>query len=497
MKTTRVNFTSLVRSVGCLLVVLLLSGCDDPESIVIWSPDGRWGLVRDGRQKPLIDESGGIVGQFAPAGDTKDGWSVESWMPDSRRAIAVHTMEVRNWSELASLLKADRAESVVRAAEELLGLVRIYHGDWDQLINDDVRMREWHEHLGFYPGYSLQSDESKVTRQRALMVFTCLREKFPVESGPLLQTSRSAPDCHELVLRNVRPGDAAEEQVLFRSPDPLPWVSPSPDGRLIAFVRSEPVRPVLYIIPAHGGGEPVRVDDGVAQASWTPDGQALVYQKTSVPFEMVETQAQLGTLTSRQVLDASGAIPAELAPPEDLVGTLFSKVLNRVACLPDGRILFVSCVISLPAVEVAERRSLFTVRRMGPRMIQEVVREVDRRSLPDRIDRFAVSPDGRYVALPGKDGEVSLLSLESGEVTPLQRAVAEYQQVSRYENKPWIPAPTWRGAGELCYLVPPGDPAGSLRRAEVVLQPLGGARRTISKGWSNAMTENILPRPKM
>jgi hypothetical protein len=235
----------------------------------------------------------------------------------------------------------------------------------------------------------------------------------------------------------------------------------------------------------------------VAQAAWTPEGTTLVYQKTTVPFATLETQAQLGTLTWRAVRGASGAILAPLPDAEDLAGILFAHEHNRVACLPDGRVLFVSCELSLPAVETARELTLFALRPGATRTIERVFADAARSRLPDRIDRFVVSPDGLHVALPGAAGEACVLSLTTGDVTPIQSAaVANYKDSAKYENSATVPALTWRNATELCHLVPPGDAAGSARRAEVVLHPLGGAPRAISRGWSDAMTNGFLPRPK-
>jgi hypothetical protein len=334
------------------------------------------------------------------------------------------------------------------------------------------------------------------------IVFSLLAERHPVDVAPLLQTEMIKEvrshgiKIAELVLREVAPAGTALERVLVRSADSIAWAQPSPDGRMVAYVSMEPVRPALYLLALEGGGEPVRVDEGIAQAAWTPDGRTLVYQKTGIPFATVSDQAQLGTLTSRKVRDEGGAILAELPPAEDLAGLLFSNVHYQVACLPDGRILFASAEFSLPAIENVKRLTLFTLQLGETRVIRRIVRDGESGALPDRFDRFAVSPDGRRVALPGADGEMAVIDVETGEITRLQEAVVRYRDEAKYENQAQPPAPTWRGPNELCYLVAPGDPVGSPRRAEVVLQTLGGARRAISKTWSDELTKSFLPRPK-
>ncbi len=483
------------------VLALLLTGCNELQETVLWSPDGRHGLVLGGTKIALVDETGAIVGQPFAAQEPKTPQQVQAWMPDSRRVLVVRAVKAKNWSECAPLLGVERAQSVIRAAEEMLGFLRSYRGDWEKFGDDDPRVKRWMERLDFAANYSFRRGSSGGGSDGIMLVVAYLRERHAPEIAPLLQTKalgeedEATPEIYELLVRHVLRGAAPAEQVLLRSMDAIPWAQPAPDGRSIAFALHTPERPALAIIDAQGG-EPVPVDEGVVQAAWTPDGQALVYQKTTVPFTAVEQQAQLGTLTRRQVRDAAGTVPAQLADAEDLAGILFSNEHNRVACLPDGRILFVSCELSLPAVETARELTLFAIRPGATRILERVVADAAQAKLPGRLDHFAVSPAGRFVALSGANGEVAVLSLESGEVTPLQGQVANYQDSTPYENSASAPAPTWRSASELCYIVAPGDPAGRPRRAEVVLRPLGAAPRMISQSWSDALTAGFLPRPK-
>lgn len=481
------------------VIALLFAGCE-PVGFLLWSPDGQHGLVLGGDEVVLVDADGTIVGKpFAPK-DPKTPTGVEAWMPDSHRVLTVRAVKAKNWSEIAPLLGVERAQSVVRAADELLGIIRTYRGDWSE-FGEDPRFKPWSGHLDFAAQYSIGSGSSSAGWEGITTVLAYLRERHAAEIAPLLQTkemadeSDSAAEIYELFVRNVLPGEAPAEQLLLRSADRISWAAPSPDGRMIAFVRNEPVRPALYIVSSQGG-DPVPVDEGAAQAAWTLDGQSLVYQKTKAPFSAVEKQAQLGTLTRRHVRDAAGAVPAKLTDAEDLAGVLFSNDQNRVACLPDGRILFVSAEISLPAVETGREPTLFALRPGATRAIERVVSDDGQKKLPGRVDRFTVSPDGRHVALPGDNGEVAVLSLETGEVTEIGGIVADYRDSSKYENSASAPVPAWRTGGELCYIVPAGDAAGGARRAEVVLQPLGGVPRAISRTWSDELTKGFLPRPK-
>ncbi len=494
-------FKKLPLTAACLLA-LIFAGCNDPTEFLLWSPDGQHGLLVGGEVIALVDPTGAIVGQPFAALGSRTSVQVEAWMPDSQRVLAVRTVKAKDWNEIAPLLGVERAQAMIRASDELLDLIRSYRGDWAKFGDDDPRFKEWAERLSFAANYSLSGGSGSFGEGISL-VLSYLRARHPTEMAPLLKETMKDDDdsasaaIYELVVCRVVPDAAATEQVLLRSVDVISSARPSPDGRTIAYVLTEPERPALYVLTAQDGSEPVRVDEGAAQAAWTPDGQALVYQKTTVPFAMLEKQAQLGTLTWRAVRDAAGTLLAPLPDAEDLAGILFAQAHHRVACLPDGRILFVSGELNLPAVETAHELTLFALRPGPARSIERVVADAARPKLPNRIDRFAVSPDGRHVALPGSSGEVAVLSLATGDVTPIQSgAVANYKDSAKYENSTTPPAPTWRNASELCHLVPPGNATGTSRRAEVVLRPLDGAPRAISRAWSDAMTNGFLPRPK-
>jgi hypothetical protein len=75
-----------------------------------------------------------------------------------------------------------------------------------------------------------------------------------------------------------------------------------------------------------------------------------------------------------------------------------------------------------------------------------------------------------------------VLSIETGEVTELQGAIANYNESSYYQNGAGEPAPSWRYASELCYIVAPGNPTASPRRAEVVLRACAGTAAALLRG---------------
>ena len=499
MNTSR--FLRMIPRAATCALALLLAACNDPEEYILWSPDGEHGLVRRAEKTAVVNATGSIIAEPF-AGSSVEGFiQAQAWMPDSRRVLALRAVKTESWDEYAPLLGPERASAAIRAANELLAMIRGYQGDWSQFGADDPRIEEWTKRLSFAAQYSGATAFSPGDPSPWIMPLIYLRDRHAEDIAPLLEANKAAgdelePASYRLVIRGVLPGDAPREQTLVQTADAIAWASPSPDGRTIAFVCNEPVRPALYVVAVEVDSDPVRVDAGVTQAAWSHDGQTLFYQKTTVPFATLGEQAQLGTLTRRHMCDASGTLLATPPDPEDLAGILFSNAQNRVACLPDGRVLFASCELSLPATETARDITLFALRPGATPAIERVVAPAAQSKMPSRVDRFSVSPDGRFVALPGENGALAVLSLETGEVTPLQAAIANHKETDKYENSFVVPAPTWRKADELCYVVGAGEIVAGPRRAEVVLRPIGGTPRAISQTWPDALTDVFLPRPK-
>ena len=109
-------------------LALLLAGCNDPEETVLWSPDGQHGLVR-GNEIVVVNDAGAIIAKPFPKQDGEPSVGVESWMPDSQRVLAVRAVKAKNWSEIAPLLGVERAQAVMRAADDMLRWIKEYRGD--------------------------------------------------------------------------------------------------------------------------------------------------------------------------------------------------------------------------------------------------------------------------------------------------------------------------------------------------------------------------------
>jgi len=458
----------------CLLATLL-AGCD-PADLIHWAPDGRHAIVQGADGEYLIDSEGKILGKTTGA---------QIWMPDSRHAVGVRSTDAHSWEEYAALLGKERADAVASGAEQLLPIIRAYKGDWDKFDQDET-VQQW-------------TSSHKDAEGSATVLY--LAEKHADVIAPALEAWKKSGEksttasIYTLGIRSVLPGEDPDEHVLLRSADSISAVTPSPDGTAIAFVMSSPNGPSLRVIVA-GGGDVLTVADGPTQAAWMPDSKQLVFARPNSAGK--DQDATLGSITRAQIRGDNGELL--LKSTEDLAGILFAQNRSSVACLPDGRILFTTFAIQLPALDkdMPKTATLFLLQPGESSSIMHLLSPQMEKLLPDRADAFVLSPDAKHIAVPGENGEVAVISLEKGEVTSLQGKAWDLSETKNFHNqtRPLPLIPSWRGPDELCYVAAQPDKNGEPSRGELVLQKLGATPRIISHSWSDAMTDAFLPRPK-
>jgi hypothetical protein len=456
-------------------LLVLCAGCD-PTDWVCWAPDGEHAFVQGADNTTfLIDRTGKVLGNATDA---------KAWLPDSRRVVAVHTVKPTSWDEYAKLLGPDRAGKTTNAAASMVEVIQAYHGDWAK-FGDSPEYKKWENDV---VGQTYNAEW--LTRSVALY----LQQTNPKILAPILTASSISitnliPDIYELGTRNALPSDPPAEQLLARVPDEIIAVFPSPSRQAIAFAVGQPDRPALYVIPQSTNSSPMRVDEDVTEAAWSTDGQDLVYPKTTVPYDLLQKSTQLGTITSRRVCGTNGLLLAKFEDPKDVAGIILGQTFTRVACLPDGRILFAAAPIRLPALTSDEpsHLTLFAIRPGATPTLESIVHPADISRLPDRVDRFALSPDKKRASIVDEQGHVSIVSLDTGELLAIQ-ATTVYSNTDKYTQL----IPAWRTTNEVTCLVPIGDPSGSTARVEVVLANLNGQKTAISRSWSNATMKGLL-----
>jgi hypothetical protein len=244
----------------------------------------------------------------------------------------------------------------------------------------------------------------------------------------------------------------------------------------------------LGVLATDGSGAPRVVAERVSvHADWTPDGRGVVYAYSALSPAAEGKPMRLGAIARRTVRGDDGALLESFEDAQDLAGVVFEDAL-KLRCLADGRVLFSSMDVRLPATakEMPQRGTLFAVALESPtRVTRMIPPDIESRVAPG-VQLFEVSPDGARVSIPGDDGVCSIVTLASGELTQVQLAE---------DGDELRTVPTWRTNDELCLAVPPGSKHGSQERAEIVLWS-PSAVRTISKSWPESVARGFLEKEK-
>ena len=475
MSMTRLIHRCILKAV-CGGLLLACAGCN-PKEWVCWAPDGQHAFVQGSDDTWLVDSSGRILGKAPDA---------RAWLPDSRRVIAVRAVKPGSWDEYAGLLGPERVEKTIAAAASASQAIQSYRGDWSKFGDSDLYKKWERAEIGdtYHGDWLLRSSLLYLKQTDPQLITPVLQAMISPEQDIL-------PRIYEIIVCNALPTDAPSEQLLARFPDEILWVSASPSGQAVAFAVAEPSQPALYVISQAAGSRPVLVDTGEIEADWSPDSQDLVYAKTTVPYNLLEKGVQLGTVTRRKVCGQDGQVLTAFEPARDLAGVILGQnSTTRVACLPDGRVLFAAAPMHVPALSSDEpgHFTLFAIRSGATPALEPVVQPDAVTHLPNRVDRFSLSPDKKKVAILDEEGQVSVVFLDTGEVHPVQQTKV-YSDTGKYTQL----IPTWRTPDELTCVVPVGDASGSPGRAEVVLVNVNGQRAAISKSWPDVMIKSLLP----
>lgn len=444
----------------CTLGLLLLAGC--LEQNLVWSPDGQRAALLGADGLYLCDPQGQLTPLLVP------GAYRVAWLGDSQQLVIARSHKTGAWPEIARALGKTGAAEVEERAEAL----------WRQL-----------------QAGGLWSVLTMAPANEASMILTCvnlrerhgeaLRRALEPKSWADLQDLRI--ELHALVLARREGGGLILGPVLQEGVGTIGEIRVAPGDRAVALVREEVStspgeksrdRFDLFVaLPT--GAEPALVATDVARyPDWMPDGRTVAYMQASGPVSREELR--LGTLVQREVLDAHGAL-AVRDQTADLAGWLFSDN-TCVRSLRDGRLLFNAAEISLPVAAAdmgAERDQLFA---LDPARQATLVRLVPRKvadKLPQSLAFFAVSPDESQVLFGDFNGQVSVLTLASGEVEQVQAPGKDNLQGQ----------PLWRAPGEFSYTRRGADKA-AIRKAEVVLRQ-AGKDRVLSRSWPDALVNHL------
>lgn len=444
----------------------LVCGCI-PEKRVVWTHDGQMAAVVADEGVYLINGDGNVLPGRAPVKAARAAWS-----RDAKRLLVVHRTEISTWKEASEILTPAQREQVIEQSKVAKPRIMSHTGEWDKfkLLPDESA-----------PGglvvsiilYLRDNDQGE------------LREKLGDEWKEI---SEIKPNLWHLQSFTREGDELRPGTTLFRTLDDIVFPTASPDDRYVAFNSEywggEQSGVTLFVVPS-SGGEAIPAAVKVAKGfDWSPDSRQLAYVRSPLVQNGVEEMLHLGSLATIRMRGEDGALLDKPAEPEDRVGLLFNPV-TCIKWLRDGRILFASVELTLPATkhDMPRRWAIFV---SDPRVAASVMRVLGRdfdEPIEPSFALFEVSPDETRVLIPCDKSQTAVYTLATGESTPVLPP-------DGLGSKTLI-VPTWRDNHEICFAQPQPGTADGKETWEIALWK-DGETRVISKEWPEAMRREWL-----
>jgi hypothetical protein len=465
MKSKMRNSTGILRRTAwmpAVLMLVFLGGC--LEKHLVWSPDGTFAAViaKDGLH--LCDPDGKLTPLLL------SGVDHVAWFDDSRRMAVARTRSLDDWTSVAKVIGSARVASVTREADAI----------WSK----------W-EAGGSWSVLTMAIGQNS----RRTLVKILLRDKHAdtlrtkLNPGDWDSVKSEHVDLAELLTARMEGNQILPGPVLYTGLEKIEDIRLSPGDQAIAFTTDQTPddddESRLMVALAHGGGATTVAERTAAYPDWTPDARSLVYVQAAAGGKK---DIRLATLIRREVLSDRWQIKPQ-ENHDELAGMVFSNLI-RVRCLKDGRILFNSAEFNLPMAERdvdTERERLFVLDPARQSTLVRLIPRGEEENMPKNLTFFEPSPDQRRLLVGGFDGEVSVLTIATGEVGVVQKA----------GDNNLLAAPVWRNDDEITYARRNPAEGGKqpARKAEIVLQKLSPAKgdheTVLSREWSDDMLANV------
>jgi hypothetical protein len=467
------------------LLLLMLTGC--LEKHLVWSPDGQRAAVI---AKSEADEAGGLylcdvdgklTARLVPA-----VYRV-AWLGDSQQLVVARTQTSSDWTEVTRMLGAEKAAEVAAKAET----------NWEKTAAN--RPEQWKvDQTGSGP-FGTRSNGAQ--RSQALggdgyggatMVYLWahhadgLRTLYGEKTDGI--RAKDSFSGHELLMARIVDDKIQLGTTLHEGLAEIQDIRIASGDRAVAFTEEatpgNDKESRLMLARIDGTGAVLVAEHTSLFADWTADGRSLVYVQ-ALGGGAKKDDLRLASLARREVVDDHGQINVA-EKTEDLAGLMYSNT-TRVRCLRDGRILFNAVEFNLPVASKdadAERERLFAVDVARQATLVRMIPRNSEEHMPRVLAFFEVSPDEKQVLVGGYEGEVSVLTLSTGEVQQVQES-GEYNLMA---------APVWRKDGEITYAKrnPTAEGKKPERKAEIVLRK-GDEVKELSRSWSSDMLEQVFP----
>jgi hypothetical protein len=408
------------------------------------------------------------------------GVSLVSWFPDSHRVLVGRTVEPATWAELVQYLTPEQIQGVTTAAEHARDYALQY--DWSKVEGDNW---SWSSFAA-----ELKDNEQKAGRDTDVYdslggaVATYFRDH---RDAALTQ---KIPAARWDDLANINQGiflvevDTVHHDAIVTGPRLMTLlrqacelrVSPTGQAAIVVLAPKddrgdEPCE--MWVAATDGSRPPIEISTHCAwYPDWTADGHSVAFVQTADEHPP-QTDTWLGSIDTIKVIGDDGKLmknipaPASGAPDDpdrlgsttELVG-LICNPFTRVRCLPDGRIFFACVQVTLPATsdDFPRHAEIFSINPYAQATVSRVLTRRAVETIGDAAQYFELSPDGSYISIPDHTGKVTVVSVETGEVTSPQPDPIPH---SGSESDLTLPSiPTWRGRYELTFVAPvEGNPA--------------------------------------
>lgn len=459
-----------INSLFAIAALVLMTGCIVDERM-FWAPDGKRAAVRLPEGLCLMDVNGKLSAPLI------SDVTFAAWLPDGHGLVVARRLTATNWQEIRRLVPREETAPVEALTVGLPGLLT---GALDATGGDLSAVDE-----KFFKPLKLEGSLALVAG------LICLRDTQPETFSKLLarvkdtaQLQKDLTEAGKGIVQEISvlrlDGDklAGPPLVLERTLAELGEPRPSPSSAVVAFLRDD----VLTVMPLDGNTNRVAVSNKIAGSyDWTPDGKALVFAvRLSEKWE--RDTINLAHIQRRIVVGPSGA-PIE--GESLLLGTGGFAFTPRVRSLPDGRVLFASQPLQLPAAanSISQGRFYVVDPARGTNALPIAIASAPG-ALPADLAAFAVSPDGRHVAI-GESG--------SDAVAVLEIATGRLDVVSPKRGAQNRTMPAWRGSDELYFAALPKVGA---KRPEWLRWRKGTTPQVFSAGWPDTAMQNLVEMPK-
>ena len=475
-----------------LPLVLLVSGCFPTERI-FWSPMGDRAIVIID-QRPFLATSDGKLDDHPLIGEKLNEtiFTALSWLPDGSGFLAPTTRKIDRWAEVKTRISPDevaKIEALIPATIPLLEAATSIASDAADLqavikalpIQGDRRLL-----FAMKVAYELNPSqvESIFTKMKhgSQLIATIRETNTPYEVNEL-----------HLVRLDARPRD----DILFSSALKafgLPKPSPKyPSFACMEYAEGE--EDLKLFVASLDGKQRLDLASTDVQPffDWLPDGRELAFissiEDDSKAIQSINTITALQTngqpMKPKLEPQANGSLVAVEGPDRLGAQTLIATYLmgSRLAVLPDGRILFASHVASFPSIatdnEVSSSLHIIAADRKSITMVPTAPGD-----LPADLKFFAVSPDGRHVAIVENSTDaVAVVELESGKT-----------QIISPPHPNWHceTVPAWKSSKELTFA---GLDEAS-KQPQWMLWSTDGSTQTLSTNWPQKLSQEWLSEKK-